>query len=111
MGIIHLLFLKHALFEEKGSGKSRILIFISHHQYSISNCHTRDNRAITASNEIPDRLDTLTSIVSNHGLVVHTYISPREFWEWFDDKLVKLDVKLDVKSFSVQILIVLNPRA
>lgn len=45
--------------------------------------------------------------IDNHHLVLHTYILPCEFQKWFDDKLMKLDIK----SFSVQILIVLSPWA
>ena len=62
----------------------------------------------TVSNEIPDYLDMLSSIINNHSLIIYTCILPYEFQEWFDDKLMKLDIKLDVKSFIMQILIMLN---
>ena len=64
VGIIPLILLKHALFEEKDFGKSRVLIFLSCRNHSILNCHTRDIRTttFTARNDVPDRLDMLTSI-------------------------------------------------
>ena len=43
--------------------------------------------------------------IDNHYLVLHIYILSSEFQKQFDDKLIKLDIK----SFSMQILIVLSP--
>jgi len=31
--------------------------------------------------------------IDNHHLVLHTHILPCKFWEWFDDKLMKLGIK------------------